>query len=173
MPFNLSANQAIVNPAGFGEVMGGFVGPAEILKQAPFQSALAQKRALDAGIFNTGLEELGANQRTKLTVDAQLQVVKEDRKNVERRNRLAGLTALMGAGSLFGGGAQPMAGQVFGVGGRQSDAIGGLADRISGVNDNIEQLARFQNNSLFWSGGSREQTKTALGSAPRLPAVGK
>jgi len=171
----LGRTQAIVQPSGFGEVMGGFTGSAEILKSAPFQTALANRRALEAGIFQTGLQEVGASERNERTTEATLKIAEDNRADNKRAVRLAGISQLLAGGGLFGGGGggggggSRFAGQNFGVGNVPS-ATAEATRTLTETNDLAAQLRRQREEQLRWQQGSIGGAQEIIKGMPATPS---
>jgi hypothetical protein len=174
----LGRTQTIVQPSGFGEVMGGFTGSAEILKSAPFQTALANRKALEAGIFQTGLQEVGASKRNERTTEATLKIAEDNRTDNKRAVRLAGISQLLAGGGLFGGGGggggggrggNRFAGQNFGVGNAPS-ATAEATKTLTETNDLAAQLRRQREEQLWWQQNSIGGAKEIFRGMPATPS---
>lgn len=171
MAFDLG-RAALVQPAGFGEMMGGFVGPAQILDRAPFQKALERKQAIEAGIFESGMGEIGANRRTEMTNDATLKLARERWGQEQKASRLAGIASLVSSGGLFGGGTNGrMAGNVFGVGSDGLSPTKRLSNRFGEQAELQEQMLRLQRAGKMWGAGSAATGAAAMGFAPPAPRI--
>lgn len=169
MAFNFN-NPAIVQPTDFGGMMGNFVGPAQILPNSPFQRALQNKQDLKAGIFKSGVGEVGANSRTKMTTDATLKIAEDNLKANRKVNRLAGISSLLSAGNFFGGGTDGRrAGQVFGVGNDGVSATKRLSIRTSEQAELLEQQRRLQQASGAFGSGSAAQATELARLMPPMP----
>lgn len=169
MAFDFS-RAAILQPDGFGSMMGGFVGPAQILQNAPFQKALRESEALKAGIFESGMGELGANSRNQATVDANLKIADDRLKAEQKSSRLAGISSLLAAGNAFGGGTNGrMAGNVFGVGSDGVSPTKRLSIRTAEQAELLEQNRRLQLASGAFGAGSAATAAELVKLMPPMP----
>ena len=172
MAFNLGANRVIVQPTGWGDMMSGFTGPAEILRtSAPFTAGLEASKAREMGLVSEGMADLASNERTRLANDTAVKVAKI-RQEGGGTGKRAGLAALLASAPSTG----RMAGQVFGVGGDSGEGGGGggvanATARLRGINDYNDEQRRFRENTMWWQRGSTGQAGAIIESMPGLPRL--
>jgi hypothetical protein len=171
MAFNLGGNMAIVQPSGWGEVMGGFTGPAAILaRSAPFTAGLEAQREREMGMVTQGMADLASNERNRLANDTTLKIAKMRQEEGDETGKRAALASLLASSPLVRGG---FAGQVFGVGGEgQPSAVAQSTARLGELNDYNAELIRNRQLTQWWGQGGAAASATALRSLPAPPSVG-
>lgn len=172
MAFNLPSfgrSLAVIQPESFGGVMGGFTGPADILRtSAPFTAGLEAKKSRDMGLASQGLADAASLERTDKVNDVTLKVAKMREKGGSRINNRAALATLLANSPSL---SQGFAGQAFGVG-EEGTATQRMTAELASQNNYADELWRQRQHTLRWQQGTVGQAGAMINSLPRPPAVG-
>lgn len=172
MAFQFSGGN-VVKPADFGEMMGGFTGPAELMAAGvtPFSQAIAQEKATRAQLAGLGMQEAASTKRTAMNNDAAKELAKLSNKHSDDSSKRTAMQALALAPRLAGG-AGGFAGQAFGVGvGAEGNSTQRMATELGYQNQILRGLADQRELIGGWSEGSRRLAANILDRMPGQPAT--
>jgi hypothetical protein len=173
MAFQFSGGN-IVQPAGFGEIMGGFTGPAELMAAGvtPFSQAIAQEKRVRAELMGLGMQEAASTKRTAMNNEAAKELAKTNNKHSDDSRKRTALQALALAPSLAAP-AGGFAGQRFGVGGDgRLNSVQAMTQDLQDENDLNDQLWRNRQNVARWGAGSAAAGAEVVQSMPRPGVFG-